>query len=157
MTHQTLVRVSDDIARRRVFNTAIAARHGVAQRGRRATRRPGEIARAVRHEALEIAVMCLSPMVPHICHVLWHSLGHERALIDERWPQPDPQALVQETVELVVQVNGKLRGHVRVAAGADEASARAAALADAAVRRFVGEAPPRRVIYVPGKLVNIVV
>ncbi len=64
--------------------------------------------------------MCLSPMVPHVCHVLWLALGHERALIDELWPQPDPQALVQETVELVVQVNGKLRGRVRVVAGADE-------------------------------------
>ncbi len=100
--------------------------------------------------------MCLSPMVPHVCHVLWFSLGHERALIEEPWRVPDPQALLQDTVELVVQVNGKLRAHVRVAAGADEASARLAALADATVRRFVGEAAPRRVIYVPGKLVNIV-
>jgi len=117
----------------------------------------GDSARAVRHEALESAVLCLSPMVPHVCHVLWSSLGHTRALIDEPWPQPDAQALAQETIELVVQVNGKLRGRVRVAAGADEGSARAAALGDAAVRRFVGEGPPRRVIYVPGKLVNIVV
>jgi len=155
-THQTLVRVSDDIARRRVFNTAIAAVMELLNAVAR-YEEPGDIARAVRHEALETAVMCLSPMVPHVCHVLWFSLGHERALIDELWPQPDPQALVQETVELVVQVNGKLRARVRVGAGADEASARAAALGDAAVRRFVGEAAPRRVIYVPGKLVNIVV
>ena len=156
LTHQTLVRVSDDIARRRVFNTAIA---GVMELLNAVARyeEPGEIARAVRHEALETAVMCLSPMVPHVCHVLWFSLGHERALIEELWPQPDPQALVQDTVELVVQVNGKLRARVRVGAGADEASARAAALGHAAVRRFVGEAAPRRVIYVPGKLVNIVV
>jgi leucyl-tRNA synthetase len=155
-THQTLVRVSDDIARRRVFNTAIAAVMELLNAVAR-YEEPGDIARAVRHEALETAVMCLSPMVPHVCHVLWFSLGHERALIDELWPQPDPQALVQETVELVVQVNGKLRARVRVGAGADEASARAAALGHAAVRRFVGEAAPRRVIYVPGKLVNIVV
>jgi leucyl-tRNA synthetase len=144
-THQTLVRVSDDIARRRVFNTAIAAVMELLNAVAR-YEEPGDIARAVRHEALETAVMCLSPMVPHVCHVLWFSLGHERALIDELWPQPDPQALVQETVELVVQVNGKLRARVRVGAGADEASARAAALGHAAVRRFVGEAAPRRVI-----------
>ncbi len=156
LTHQTLKRVSDDIARRRVFNTAIAAVMELLNAVAR-YEEPGELARAVRHEALETAVMCLSPMVPHVCHVLWFSLGHERALIEEAWPQPDPQALVQETVELVVQVNGKLRAHVRVAAGADEASARSAALGDATVRRFVGETAPRRVIYVPGKLVNIVV
>ncbi|HEV7431476.1 MAG TPA: leucine--tRNA ligase [Steroidobacteraceae bacterium] len=156
LTHQTLVRVSDDIARRRVFNTAIAAVMELLNAVARYDE-PGETARALRHEALETAIMCLSPMVPHICHVLWYSLGHARALIEEPWPRPDPQALVQETVELVVQVNGKLRAHVRVAAGADEESARAAALGDAAVKRFVGETPPRRVIYVPGKLVNIVV
>jgi leucyl-tRNA synthetase len=154
--HQTLVRVTDDIARRRVFNTAIAA---VMELLNAVTRydEAGPLARAVRHEALEMVVLCLAPMVPHICHELWHALGHDGALIDERWPQPDPLALVQETVELIVQVNGKLRGRVSVAAGADEATARAAALADATVRRFAGAGPPRRVIYVPGKLVNIVV
>jgi leucyl-tRNA synthetase len=118
---------------------------------------PGAGPRAVRHEALELAVLCLSPMVPHICHELWFALGHQRALIEEPWPKPDPAALVQPTVELVVQVNGKLRGRVQVSALADEAAARAAALADAGVRRFVGTAVPRRVIYVPGKLVNIVI
>jgi leucyl-tRNA synthetase len=155
-THQTLERVTDDIARRRVFNTAIAAVMELLNAVSRYEQH-GASARAVRHEALEIAVLCLSPMVPHICHALWHALGHETALIDERWPQPEAAALVQQTVELIVQVNGKLRGRVQVAAGADEAAARAAALADADVCRFVGAAPPRRVIYVPGKLVNIVV
>jgi leucyl-tRNA synthetase len=156
LSQQTLVRVSDDIGRRRVFNTAIAA---VMELLNAVTRydEPGEGARAVRQEALEVAVVCLSPMVPHVCHELWLGLGHERALVDEPWPQPDAAALVQQTIELVVQVNGKLRGHVRVAAGADEAAARAAALAEAGVRRFVGDGAPRRVIYVPGKLVNIVV
>ena len=156
LTHQTLKRVSDDIARRRVFNTAIAAVMELLNAVAR-YEEPGELGRAVRHEALETAVMCLSPMVPHVCHVLWSCLGHERALIDEAWPQPDPQALLQQTVELVVQENGKLRARVRVAAGADEASARSAALEDSTVRRFVGQTAPRRVIYVPGKLVNIVV
>jgi len=156
LAHQTLGRVTDDIARRRVFNTAIAAVMELLNAVARYEEQ-GELARAVRHEALEMAVLCLSPMVPHICHALWQALGHERALIDERWPQPDPHALVQQSVELIVQVNGKLRGRVLVPAGADEAAARTAALADADVRRFVGEAAPRRVIYVPGKLINFVV
>jgi leucyl-tRNA synthetase len=95
-------------------------------------------------------------MVPHIAHALWHELGHERALIDEPWPTPDAAALAQQSVELVVQVNGKLRARVQVPAGADESTARAAALADADVQRFVGSGAPRRVVYVPGKLVNIV-
>ncbi|HEX9474687.1 MAG TPA: class I tRNA ligase family protein, partial [Steroidobacteraceae bacterium] len=154
--HQTVARVTDDIARRRVFNTAIAAVMELLNAVARYDE-PGAGPRAVRHEALELAVLCLSPMVPHICHELWFALGHERALIDEPWPEADPAALVQPTVELVVQVNGKLRGRVQVSTLADEAAARAAALADADVRRFVGSAEPRRVVYVPGKLINIVI
>ena len=155
MTHQTLARVTGDIGRRRVFNTAIAA---VMELLNAVARFPATdpAARAVRHEALDMAVLCLSPMVPHICHALWFELGHERALIDEPWPTPDAAALEQQTVELIVQVNGKLRARVQVPAGADQATASAAALADAAVQRFVGAATPRRVVYVPGKLVNIV-
>ena len=156
LTHQTLARVSDDIARRRVFNTAIAAVMELLNAVSR-YEEAGDTARAVRHEALEMAVLCLSPMVPHICHALWHELGHERALIDETWPQPDAMALRQDSVEVIVQVNGKLRARVQVPAGADDATARALALADADVQRFVGAAPPRRVIVVSGKLVNIVV
>jgi leucyl-tRNA synthetase len=155
-SHQTLAKVTGDIGRRRVFNTAIAAVMELLNAAGRHDE-AGDAARAVRQEALEIAVLCLSPIVPHITHVLWHELGHERALIDERWPVPDAAALAQDTVELVVQVNGKLRGRVSVASGADEATARAAALADAGVQRFVGAAALRRVIYVPGKLVNIVI
>ncbi len=154
--HHTLERVTDDIARRRVFNTAIAASMELLNAVTR-YQEPGPMARAVRHEAFEIIVLCLSPMVPHISHELWYALGHEQALIDATWPRPDQHALAQDTVELIVQVNGKLRARVQVATGADEASARAAAMADATVRRFVGDAPPRRVVYVPGKLLNIVV
>ena len=95
--------------------------------------------------------------MPHATHVLWRELGHEAALIDARWPQPDPAALRQDTVEIVVQVNGKLRGRVAIPAGADEATARAAALAEEAVQRFVAGQPVRKFVYVPGKLVNIVV
>ena len=113
--------------------------------------------RAVAQEALELAVLMLSPIVPHATHVLWRDLGHDTALIDERWPEPDPAALAQDSVEIVVQVNGRLRGRVMLPVGADEATARAAALTDEAVKRFVADQPVRKLIYVPGKLVNVVV
>jgi leucyl-tRNA synthetase len=154
--HQALAKATDDIGRRRNFNTAIAAIMELLNSIQRFTPRT-PAARAVRQEALEIAVLVLAPIVPHVCHALWQGLGHASPLVDERWPKPDPAALAQDTVALVVQVNGKLRSHVTVPAGADEATARAAALGDETVRRFVGEKPVRRVIVVPGKLVNVVV
>ena len=111
----------------------------------------------VAHEALEIAVMCLSPMIPHVTHELWHQLGHETALIHERWWAPDPDALVQDTIEISVQVNGKMRARVTIPADATQEIAVQAALADANVQKFVEGKPIRKAIYVPGKLVNIVV
>jgi leucyl-tRNA synthetase len=113
--------------------------------------------RAVRQEALEVAVLALSPITPHVCHALWQALGKSTALIDERWPAADPLALAQETHEIVVQVNGKLRSHVSVPVEADEATVRAAALADERVQKFVAGKAVRRVIVVPGKLVNVVI
>ncbi|MFM7706789.1 MAG: class I tRNA ligase family protein, partial [Gammaproteobacteria bacterium] len=154
--HQTLAKVADDIGRRRTFNTAVAAVMELLNAvGRFEDRSPA--GRAVVQEALEIAVIALSPMVPHISHVLWQELGHAEAIIDLRWPEADPAALVQDAITLVVQVNGKLRSQIAVAAEADEATVRAAALADETVRRFVGEAAPKKVIVVPRKLVNVVV
>jgi leucyl-tRNA synthetase len=109
------------------------------------------------HEALEIAVLALSPIIPHATHALWAALGHSTALIDEPWMKVDPGALEQSTAEIVVQVNGKLRARITVARDAGEEAVREAALADAHVRKFVGSAPIRKVIVVPGKLVNVVV
>jgi leucyl-tRNA synthetase len=154
--HQTLAKVSDDIGRRRTFNTAIAAVMELLNSVVRAeTATPAD--RAVIQEALELSLLMLSPIVPHICHRLWQVLGHTGAIIDEPWPQPDPAALIAATVEIVVQVNGKVRGRVTVATGASEAEAREAALADDNVQRFVAGKPVRKVIVVPGKLVNVVV
>jgi leucyl-tRNA synthetase len=99
----------------------------------------------------------LSPIIPHVTHALWRELGNRSALIDEPWPAVDAEALQSATVEMVVQVNGKLRGRVIVAADAGESAVRAAALADANVRKFIGDAAVRKVIVVPGKLVSIVV
>ena len=154
--HQTLAKVADDIGRRRTFNTAIAA---VMELLNAITRlEPGTPAdRAVLQEALDLTILMLSPIVPHICHRLWNVLGHSGAIIDQPWPQPDAAALVAETLEIVVQVNGKVRGRVSVAATATEDEVRTAALADENVQRFVAGQVVRKVIIVPGRLVNVVV
>jgi leucyl-tRNA synthetase len=108
-------------------------------------------------EALEVAVLGLSPIIPHATHAMWRALGHETALIDEPWTPVDAAALQTSSIAMVVQVNGKLRGHISVAVGADEGTVRAAALADLHVQKFIGTSAVRKVIIVPGKLVNIVV
>jgi leucyl-tRNA synthetase len=154
-TYLTLTKAKDDIGRRRNFNTAIASVMELLNAVGRFEDRSPE-GRAVRHEALEIATLCLSPIIPHVTHVLWRALGHATALVDEPWPEADSSALTQDSVEIVVQVNGKLRGRVQIAIEADQAAALTAALEDAQVRRFVDK-PVRKVIFVPGKLINIVV
>jgi leucyl-tRNA synthetase len=95
--------------------------------------------------------------VPHVCHELWHALGHETAPVNEAWPAFDESALVQEMVEIVVQVNGKLRGRISVAVDADSDSITEAALADENVKRFVADKTIRKTIVVAGRLVNVVV
>jgi leucyl-tRNA synthetase len=154
--HQTLAKVTDDIGRRRTFNTAIAAVMELMNAlAKFAPDSPQD--RGVIRETLQIAVLGLSPIIPHVAHVLWRALGHDRALIDEPWTQVDAEALQSSTMAIVVQVNGKLRSRIAVAAGADDSVLRAAALADPNVRKFIGTASVRKVIIVPGKLVNIVV
>jgi leucyl-tRNA synthetase len=154
--HQALVKVGDDIGRRRTFNTAIAATMELLNALARFTD-SSHAGRAVMQEALDFMVLVLSPVIPHAAQAMWRELGHATLVVDERWPQHDPSALVQDTVEIVVQVNGKLRARIAVAAGADESIAREAALADPGVAKFVAGQPVRKLIYVPGKLVNVVV
>ena len=155
-THHALAKATDDIGRRRNFNTAIAAGMELLNAVGR-FEDASAAARAVRQEALEIITLVLSPIIPHVCHTLWFALGHERAVVEEPWPAVDESALVQETVEYVVQVNGKLRGRVQVAAGADEGLLRQASLADEQVGRFIAGKPVKKAIVVPGRLINIVV
>ena len=154
--HQALTKVTDDIGRRRTFNTAVAAVMELLNAVSRFEDRSAA-GRAVVQEALELAVIGLSPIVPHVCHTLWKALGHDEAVVDVAWPTPDPEALAQDALTLVVQVNGKLRGQITVPVGADEATIRAAALAEESVKRFVGEATPKKIVVVPRKLVNVVV
>jgi leucyl-tRNA synthetase len=154
--HETLAKVTTDIGRRRTFNTAIAAVMELLNSLTRFDDRSAQ-GRAVLQEGLEIAVLALSPVIPHAAHALWKALGHAGAVVDEAWPRVDERALVRDTIEVVVQVNGKLRSRVAVAAGSDEATVRAAALADSNVQRFIEGRPVRKFIYVPGKLANVVV
>jgi leucyl-tRNA synthetase len=156
LAHQTLTKVTDDIGRRRTFNTAVAAVMELLNAVSRFEDRSVQ-GRAVSQEALEIAVIALSPIVPHVCHVLWQALGHEGAIVDLAWPAVDASALAQDSLTLVVQVNGKLRSQITVPIDADEATIRAAALADDTVRKFVGTATPKKIVLVPRKLVNVVI
>ena len=155
-THATLAKVTDDLGRRRVFNTAIAAVMELMNTLAKFEDRSAG-GRAVVQETLELIVQMLSPIVPHATEALWRELGHDDALIDRPWPKPDPAALVQESIEVVVQVNGKLRSHVTVSATAAEDDIRRAALADPVVQKWIDGKPVRKVIVVKGKLVNVVV
>jgi leucyl-tRNA synthetase len=155
--HQGLAKATDDIGRRHNFNTAIAAVMELLN----ATAKFGDTSpqgRAVRQEALEIVVLVLAPITPHVGHALWQALGHSRALIDERWPAVDQTALAQDTVVMVVQVNGKLRAHIDVPVNASEAACAAIAFADSHVQKFVPDPGlVRRKVHVPNKLLNLVV
>ena len=155
-SHQTLAKVTDDIGRRRTINTAIAAVMELLNAIAKFPQHSPQD-RSVAQEGLEIAVLGLGPIIPHVTHALWRALGYAGALIDEPWMAVDAQALQSSTVTIVVQVNGKLRGRISLAADADEDAVRAAALADPNVKKFIGTAKVRKVIIVPGKLVNVVV
>lgn len=154
--HQTLQKVGDDLNRRYTFNTAIAANMELINTLSRFNDESGN-GLAIRQEALEAIVLMLSPIVPHICHQLWLHLGHCRPVINESWPAVDVSALEQDSIELVLQVNGKLRSKIIVSASASNAEVQAMALEDEAIKRFIGESPVKKVIVVPKKLVNIVI
>jgi leucyl-tRNA synthetase len=156
-THATIQKFSDDVGRRFTFNTAIASVMELLNVLSKFDD-TSEQGRAVMQEALESMVLMLSPIVPHLCHVLWLQLQpNAKPVIDMAWPQVDLQALVRDSIELVVQVNGKLRGRITVPADADRNEVEAAAMADDNVKRFVEGMAVVKVIVVPGKLVNIVV
>lgn len=154
--HQTLQKVGDDLNRRYTFNTAIAANMELINTLSRFNDESGN-GQAIRQEALEAIVLMLSPIVPHICHQLWLHLGHCGPVINESWPAVDLSALEQDSIELVLQVNGKLRSKIIVSASASNAEVQAMALEDEAIKRFIGESPVKKVIVVPKKLVNIVI
>ena len=153
--HQTLQKVGDDMARRHTFNTVVAANMELLNDISRFADDSAQ-GRAVRQEALEKLIIMLAPITPHICHALWAALGSAQAVVDVEWPAVDESALVQNTLELIVQVNGKVRGKVPVSASASEEEVKTAALANENVQKFLEGVTVRKVIVVKGRLVNIV-
>ena len=154
--HKTIAKVSDDIGRRQTFNTAIAA---VMELMNKLTRAPleSEQDRAVMAEALSAVVRMLYPITPHICFELWKALGNESNIDHAEWVKADEAAMVEDEKLIVVQVNGKVRGKVTVAADADEQTVKTVAFADENVKKFTDNTQIVKVIYVPGKLLNVVV
>ena len=156
--HQTLAKVTDDFDRRQTFNTAIAATMELLNAvSKFSENQSGEIDRLVVQEALEFSVLMLAPIVPHFSHAAWSHLGHDEAAMDARWPMVDSSALEQDSMLIVLQVNGKLRSKVEVPKDIAKSDLEELALSDEAIKRFTSEGTVRKVIVVPNKLVNIVV
>ena len=153
--HQTIQKVTDDIERRRQFNTAIAA---VMELMNALGKLEGDdpLTRSVRQEAIEAIVLMLAPIVPHICRALILALKPGTCVVSAAWPVADPAALVQNDIELVLQVNGKLRGKLRVPADAGKDAIEQGALASPEVQKYLEGRPPKKVVVVPGRLVNVV-
>lgn len=154
--HKTIAKVSDDIGRRQTFNTAIAAVMELMNKLTRASLET-EQDRAVMGEALSAVVRMLYPITPHICFELWKALGNETTIDNAKWVKADESAMVEDEKLIVVQVNGKVRGKVTVAADANEETVKAIAFADENVRKFTDGLQIVKVIYVAGKLLNVVV
>ena len=153
--HLAIKQASNDIGQHHKFNTAIAqvmTLMNVLEKAATAT----EQDRALLQEGLQTVALLLAPITPHISHELWQQLGQSGAIIDAQWPQVDESALVQDSLTLVIQVNGKLRGQIEVPASASREDVEAAARANENVQRFTEGTTIRKVIVVPGKLVNIV-
>ena len=154
--HGTIQKVSDDYGRRQQFNTAIAAVMELMNAlGKAGDDSPS--GRAVMQEALEAAVQLLAPIVPHVCQALWAELKDGANLLDAPWPQVDAAALVQDEIELVLQVNGKLRGSITVARDAPKEAIEQLALANPNVQKFMEGKLAKKIVVVPGRLVNVVI
>jgi leucyl-tRNA synthetase len=154
-THQTIEKVSDDFGRRYTFNTAIAAIMELLNDISQLSDNDAQSV-AVKHEALISAILLLAPIVPHICHSLWQKMGNQNSIAEASWPQVDKSALVQSSIELVVQVNGKVRGKIQVAVDESKEEIEQIALNEPNALRFIEGNTVRKVIVVPGRLVNIV-
>ncbi|MDD2914546.1 MAG: leucine--tRNA ligase [Gallionella sp.] len=153
--HQTIAKVDDDMGRRKTFNTAIAANMELLNTLAKFDEQT-PVARSVVQEVLESVALMLNPIVPHLSHALWAELRPGSDVLDQSFPQADPAALVQDEIEIVIQVNGKLRGNLRVAKDADKATLEQLALAHEAVQKQLAGAAPKKIVVVPGRLINIV-
>ncbi|MDD5299015.1 MAG: leucine--tRNA ligase [Gallionella sp.] len=153
--HQTIAKVDDDMGRRKTFNTAIAANMELLNALAKFDERT-PTARSVVQEVLEAIALMLNPIVPHLSHALWAELRPGSDALDQPFPKADPSALVQDEIEIVIQVNGKLRGNLTVAKTADKAMLEQLALAHPAVEKQLAGATPKKIVIVPGRLINIV-
>jgi len=154
--HATISKVNDDIGRRYTFNTAIAAVMELSNALSQA-KDDSDNGRAIMREGLETSILLLSPIVPHITSALWQEFDHTEPVINAAWPEVDDSALVQKELQLIVQVNGKLRAKITVATDADNEQIEETAISDANVQKFIADKEIQKVIVVPGRLVNIVV
>ena len=155
--HETINKVTDDVARRYKFNTAIAAVMELVNALSR-NRDDSEQGRAVQQEGLEAAVRLLAPIVPHCTDALWRALGHQdESLLDASWPEANERAIVRDELLIVVQVNGKKRAEINIAAGCEQEELEVAALADANVQRCIDGKTVIKTVVVPGRLINLVV
>ncbi len=155
-THHTIAKVSDDIGRRYTFNTAIAAVMELVNE-LNAFDIKDDVDKKVAKEAIRAVILLLSPIVPHICNRLWLDLGYDSSIIDENWPTHEPELMVQDTVEIVIQVNGKLRSKLSVDQSIDDQSLEALVLMDEKIKKHTDGKEIKKIIIVPKKLVNIVI
>jgi leucyl-tRNA synthetase len=153
--HETIQKVTDDIGRRYTFNTAIAANMELMNELVKFSD-DSEQGLAIYQEAMESIVLMLSPIIPHVCHVLWKKMGHDQAVHEVPWPKVDSEALKKDSIELVVQVNGKKRASIHVSTQATQEQIEKTALCDENVKRAIAEKNIVKLIIVPGRLVNIV-
>jgi len=155
-THLALQKVEDDFGRRHSFNTAIATMmelNNSISRFNDAT----EQGMAIKQEAIEIMIKCLSPVMPHVCHHLWFLLGGSDAVVESSWPKVDQSALVQENVQIIAQVNGKLRAKIIAPLDSNNQAVQETAMSDEKIKRFTENKEIIKVVVVPNKLINIVV
>ncbi|HRZ23592.1 MAG TPA: class I tRNA ligase family protein, partial [Candidatus Contendobacter sp.] len=153
--HEALRQALFDFGRHQ-FNTVVSGGMKILNALGRIEAGADAHAAAVRREGLSILLRLLSPIAPHITHTLWRELGHGADVLNAAWPEPDPAALARSLVTLVVQVNGKLRGQIEVPVDADRVAIEQAAQVEPNVQRFVEGRPIRKIVVVPGKLVNVV-
>ncbi|GAA0822427.1 leucine--tRNA ligase [Colwellia asteriadis] len=154
--HKAIAKVTDDIGRRNTFNTAIAA---IMELMNALSKAPLETAedKAVMQEAIRAVILMLTPITPHMCHHLWQHVGNSDSIVEDApWPSVDESALVEDEKLIIVQVNGKLRAKITVAADASKETVEALGLSDENVTKFTDGNTIRKVIYIPGKLLNIV-
>ncbi|MCK5236257.1 MAG: class I tRNA ligase family protein, partial [Deltaproteobacteria bacterium] len=155
-THKTIERVTNDVEKRFHFNTAISAIMELTNKLYQFEQK-GQEERSVAKEAIEALILMLSPFAPHISEELWQMLGHSEAVFNTPWPVHDPEALKTDTVTLIVQVNGKMRGKVEVASGAGKDAVSDVVLSDEKIKEWVEGKELVKFIYVPDKLANLVV